>query len=120
MPEDSWFQKFLGCSYNDARKVGDTVPIYFNNNRPGRRVPGPPGTVLIYRAATRKGLDSSTGFFEIVPGSYSMTANEIRQTKAKVVKLEQRDILFLVANNTVEYNSSGDAIALREAVSADL
>lgn len=92
----------------------------FNNNRVGRFVPGPPGTVLIYRAATRHGLSPSGGFFRIVPGSHRMTAAEIKRARSISITLTPRDVLFMAANTTVEFFASGENVALCEAVSGSL
>ncbi|OGM39419.1 hypothetical protein ABOM_012117 [Aspergillus bombycis] len=120
LPEEAWFQTYLGCSYSSARKIGDTRVMTFNKNRIGRFVPGPPGTVLVYRAATRAGLYPENGFFKIVPRSHRMTAGEIKRAESKTLKLRPRDVLFFVANLTIEYVTSGEGIALCEAVSSSL
>ncbi|KAL1978969.1 hypothetical protein VTN96DRAFT_7920 [Rasamsonia emersonii] len=120
LPDEDWFQKYLGCSYYKAKKIGDTRLMLFDKNRLGRFVPGPPGTVLIYRAATRDGLSSGNGFFEIVPRSHRMTAGEIKRAESIPVNLGPWDVLFLAANMTIEYIKSGGGVALCEAVSASL
>lgn len=94
--------------------------MLFDKNRLGRFVPGPPGTVLIYRAATRDGLNSGNGFFAIVPRSHRMTAGEIKRAKSISVDLKPRGVLFLAANMTIEYVTSGGGVALCEAVLASL
>ncbi|KAL4817224.1 hypothetical protein BDW67DRAFT_183895 [Aspergillus spinulosporus] len=119
-PPESWFQEYLGCSSSDAKKTVETRVRSFNNNRLGRYVPGPPGTVLIYRAATRQGLSPSTGFFNVIPGSHRMTAAEIKRARSVPITLTARDILFISANTTIEYVTSGESMALCEALSASL
>ncbi|PLB48757.1 hypothetical protein P170DRAFT_425780 [Aspergillus steynii IBT 23096] len=120
LPHEAWFQEYLGCSSSDAKKVGETRVRLFNNNRPGRFVPGPPGTVLIYRAATRHGLSPETGFFRIVPRSHRMTAAEIKRAKSISITLSARDTLYMPANTTIEYIISGESVALCEALSSSL
>lgn len=83
-------------------------------------MPGPPGTVLIYRAATRQGLSLNNGFFRIVPQSHRMTAAEIKRAESVPVTLTSRDVLFMAANTTIEYVSPGNGVALCEALSASL
>ncbi|KAL4924382.1 uncharacterized protein BDV17DRAFT_284757 [Aspergillus undulatus] len=120
LPQETWFQEYLGCSSSDAKKLGETRVRSFNNNRLGRYVPGPPGTVLIYRAATRQGLSPGTGFFNVIPKSHRMTAAEIKRAKSIPITLTARDILFIPANTTIEYVASGESVALCEALSASL
>ncbi|BCR99759.1 uncharacterized protein AKAW2_50101S [Aspergillus luchuensis] len=120
LPHEAWFQEYLGCSSSDAKKVGDTIVRSFNNNRIGRFVPGPPGTVLIYRAASRQGLSPETGFFRIVPKSHRMTAAEIKRANSISVTLSAKDTLYMPANTTIEYIASGKSVALCEALSASL
>ncbi|KAL4806930.1 hypothetical protein BDV18DRAFT_160092 [Aspergillus unguis] len=120
LPHEAWSQEYLGCSSSDAKKVGETRVRSFNNNRLGRFVPGPPGTVLIYRAATRQGLSPDTGFFKIVPKSHRMTAAEIKRAKSISITLRARDTLYMPANTTIEYIASGESVALCEALSASL
>lgn len=92
----------------------------FTKSRPGRSVPGPPGTVLIYKSAKREGLSSMNGFFKIVPESHRMTAREIQQRASTEATLGPGDFLFLVANNTVEHTSNGDGMALQKAIYTSL
>ncbi|KAJ0415993.1 hypothetical protein BJY00DRAFT_317331 [Aspergillus carlsbadensis] len=117
-PQEAWFQEYLGCPASGATKLGEARVRSFNNNHLGRYVPGPPGTVLIYRPATRQGLSPSTGFFNVIPKSHRMTAAEIKRAKSIPITLTPRDVLFMAANTTVEYVASGESVALCEALSA--
>jgi len=49
-----------------------------------------------------------------------MTAGGIKRAKSISVDLEPRNVLFLAANMTIEYVTSGGGVALCEAVSASL
>jgi hypothetical protein len=120
LPDDNWFQQYLGCSYHDAKTVGKMKFQQFTKNRFGRSVLGPPGTVLIYKSAKQEGLSSKNGFFKIVHGSHRMTAREIQQQRSEEVTLGPADTLFIVANNTVEHVSNGHGIALQDGIYTSL